>query len=323
MNKNEIFEAALKLKLRDFENAAERTSADAIVSPLLPFPINDRNLMLKAECLQPLGSFKIRAGSNAIAMANEVELKKGVVTASAGNFGQGVAKAALNRGLPAHVIVPNTASSAKVDALKELGATITSVPFSDWWQVMMSRSTKMDGYFIHPVAELEVIIGNGVIGLEIASQFPDVDVVVVPFGGGGMICGIALAMKALGKSPLIVACEIESSTPLSSAKANGIPVQVERGPSWVDGIGSTCVLDDMWPLLDQLVDEVFIVSHKEAAKALRFLFVKSHLAAEGAGAVALAAAMKPEFVNKNVVAVISGGNINHETFARIMNGKNH
>jgi threonine dehydratase len=175
---------------------------------------------------------------------------------------------------PVHVIVPNTASSAKIEALTELGATISTVSFSEWWQVMMSRSTELDGHFIHPVSELEVVIGNGVIGLEIVSQFPNVDVVVVPFGGGGLICGIALAMRALGKSPLIVATEIESSTPLSAARAKGSPVQVVRGSSWVDGIGSTCVLDEMWPLLDNLVDEVSIVSHKEASKALRFFICK-------------------------------------------------
>ena len=227
--------------------------------------------MLKAECLQELGSFKIRAGANAIASANRSDLRNGVVTASAGNFGQGVAKAAQNRGLPVHVIVPDTAAKVKVEALLDLGAQVTTVPFSDWWSVMTTRSTGLNGFFIHPVAELEVIIGNGGIGLEIFSQWPEVDVIVVPFGGGGMISGIALAMKALGKNPQIIACEIESSTPLKSAKSSGKPVQVARGESWIDGIGSTSVLPEMWPLLDELVDDVIVVSHLEAEEALRLL----------------------------------------------------
>ena len=241
------------------------------------------------------------------------------MTASAGNFGQGVAKAAQNRGLPVHVIVPDTAAKVKVNALLNLGAKVTTVSFSDWWEIMMTRSAGVDGFFIHPVAELEVIIGNGGIGLEIFSQCPDVDVIVVPFGGGGMISGIALVMKALGKTPLIVACEIESSTPLKSAKSKGKPVKVERGKSWIDGIGSTSVLPEMWPLLDKLVDKVIVVSHLEAERALRSLSSKAHLVSEGAGAVALAAAMKPQFSGKNVVAVISGGNIDPKTYGEILN----
>ena len=314
-----ISEAAFRLSLKDFEEAADRISNDVIVTPLLPFECADRKLMLKAECLQELGSFKIRAGANAIESANEKDLINGVVTASAGNFGQGVAKAAQNRGLPVHVIVPDTAAKVKVNALLNLGAKVTTVSFSDWWKIMMTRSAGVDGFFIHPVAELEVIIGNGGIGLEIFAQFPNVDVIVVPFVGGGMISGIALAMKALGKKPLIVACEIESSTPLKSAKSKGKPVKVERGKSWIDGIGSTSVLPEMWPLLDELVDSVIVVSHLEAERALRSLSSKAHLVSEGAGAVALAAAMKPQFSGKNVVAVISGGNIDPKTYGEILN----
>jgi len=313
-----ISEAAFRLSLKDFKEAADRISNDVITTPLLPFECADRKLMLKAECLQELGSFKIRAGANAIESANKKDLINGVVTASAGNFGQGVAKAAQNRGLPVHVIVPDTAAKVKVNALLNLGAKVTTVSFSDWWEIMITRSAGVDGFFIHPVAELEVIIGNGGIGLEICFQCPDVDVIVVPFGGGGMISGIALAMKALGKSPLIVACEIETSTPLKSAKSKGEPVNVERGKSWIDGIGSTSVLPDMWPLLDKLVDDVVVVSHSEAEAALRALSAKAHLVAEGAGAVALAAAMKPKFSGKKVVAVISGGNIDPKTYCKIL-----
>jgi threonine dehydratase len=319
MERISISNAAFRLTLKDFEEAANQISNDIIETPLLPFQFPDRKLMLKAECLQELGSFKIRAGANAIESANEKDLLNGVVTASAGNFGQGVAKAAQNRGLPVHVIVPDTAAKVKVEALLDLGAKVTAVSFSDWWGVMMTRSTGLDGLFIHPVAELEVIIGNGGIGLEISSQCPDVDVIVVPFGGGGMISGIALAMKVLGKKPLIVACEIESSTPLKSAKSKGKPVKVQRGKSWIDGIGSTSVLPEMWPLLDELVDNVIVVSHSEAEKALRLLSSKAHLVSEGAGAVALAAAMKPQFSGKNVVAVISGGNIDPKTYGEILN----
>ena len=319
MDRISIAEAAFQLTLKDFEEAADRISDEIIETPLLPFECSDRKLMLKAECLQELGSFKIRAGANAIETADEKDLQNGVITASAGNFGQGVAKAAQNRGLPVHVIVPDTAAKVKVEALLDLGAKVTSVSFSEWWGVMMTRTSGLEGFFIHPVAELEVIIGNAGIGLEIASQCPDVDVIVVPGGGGGMISGIALAMKALGKTPQIIACEIESSTPLKSAKTHGKPVKVKRGKSWIDGIGSTSVLIEMWPLMDVLVDDVIVVSHSEAEKALRSLASKARLVSEGAGAVALAAALRPQFCGQNVVAVISGGNIDPKTFGEILN----
>ncbi|MFT6696265.1 MAG: threonine dehydratase, partial [Paracoccaceae bacterium] len=180
--------------------------------------------------------------------------------------------------------------------------------------------TGAKGFFIHPVAELAVVIGNGTIGLEIAQQVPDVDTVVVPVGGGGLISGIALALKAAGRNVRIVACEIESATPLASAKAAGRPVEVPRGKSWVDGIGSTSVLSDMWPLLDHLVSEVIVVSHEEAADALRLLAKRSHLVVEGAGAVAVAAAMHPSLAGRKVVSVVSGGNIDANTYAQVLTG---
>lgn len=315
-----ISDLAFAAKLIDFEKAAMQVSKDVFETPLLPLRLDDRNLMLKAECLQSLGSFKIRAGANAIETAEPTTLTKGVVTASAGNFGQGVAKAALNRGLPVHVIAPNTASTVKIEALHKLGAKVDTVSFDDWWKIMMTREVEVEGFFIHPVEELSVIMGNGGIGLEIISKFPEVDAVVVPVGGGGMISGIALAMKALGKTPRIIACEIESSTPLHSAKEAGKPVSVGRGASWIDGIGSTSVLPKMWPLLNELVDEVIVVSHSEAAHSLRVLARDSHLVVEGAGAVAHAAAMRSKFSGKNIVSVISGGNIDFSTYSRILNG---
>ena len=316
-----ISDHAFDATLYDFEKAAMRISKDVFETPLLELKLDDRKVMLKAECLQSLGSFKIRAGANAIETAAPDSLKKGVITASAGNFGQGVAKAALTRGLPVHVIAPNTASSAKIEALYRLGAKVDTVSFDNWWDIMMTRSSGLDGFFIHPVEELSVIMGNGSIGLEIVSQFPEVDAVVVPVGGGGMISGIALAMKALGKTPLIIACEIESSTPLSSAKEAGNPIAVKRGVSWVDGIGSTSVLPKMWPLLNKLVDDVIVVSHSEAASSLRVLAQEAHLVSEGAGAVALAAALRPELSGKNIVSIISGGNIDFKTYSRILNGE--
>jgi threonine dehydratase len=316
-----LAKAAFAASLAEFRNAASRIKTDAIVTPALPMAISDRDLRLKAECLQPLGSFKIRAASNAVASASKVQLEGGVITASAGNFGQGIAQAAIARGLPVKVFVPDTSAKVKIKALRDMGASVEVVSFADWWQIIMTRETGSNGFFIHPVAELSVVMGNGSIGLEIAEQVPDVDTIVVPVGGGGMISGIALAMRAFGKNVRIIACEIESAKPLSAAKSAGKPVEVVRGKSWVDGIGSTSVLPEMWPLLDQLVDEVIVVSHDQAAEALRMLATRAHLVAEGAGAVALAAAMHPSLAGHNVVTVISGGNIDAGVYGNILQGQ--
>jgi threonine dehydratase len=309
---------AFRATLADFQSAANRISNDAIVTPALPLSLPDRQLFLKAECLQPLGSFKIRAAANALSQANSNDLENGVITASAGNFGQGIALAAQARGLSVDVYVPDTSAKVKVAALKEMGARVQMVTFQEWWDIIMTRQTGTNGLFVHPVAELAVVIGNGTIGLEIAAQVPDVDTVVVPIGGGGMVSGIALALRALGKTVRIIGAEIETSTPLHAAKRAGHPVKVNRDPTWIDGIGSTGILDDMWPLLDPLVDEVIVVSEEEAAKALRLLARRAHIIAEGAGAVALAAALHPSLAGRTVVPVISGGNIDTETYMRIL-----
>jgi threonine dehydratase len=315
-----LADRVLAASLNDFTAAAARVAGDAIRTPSLPFAAADRRLHLKAECLQPLGSFKIRAAANALATANPDALADGVITASAGNFGQGIALAAKSRGLPVKVFVPDTSAEVKIAALRELGAEVQIVTFDAWWQIMMSRSAGAKGLFVHPVAEESVVIGNGTIGLEIADQVPDVDTIVVPVGGGGMISGIALALRATGKPVRVVAAEIETSVPLTRAKAAGRPVKTERGATWIDGIGSTTVLDEMWPLLDRLVDDVITVTHDEAAAALRLLATKSHLVVEGAGAVAMAAALHPSLAGRKVVSVLSGGNIDRATYARILTG---
>jgi threonine dehydratase len=315
-----LAETVLSATLADFEAAARRIAKDAIRTPALPFPATDRVLHLKAECLQPLGSFKIRAAANAIATADPETLKDGVITGSAGNFGQGIALAANSRGLPVKVFVPDTSAEVKIAALREMGAEVQIVTFDDWWQILMTRATGTPGLFVHPVAEVAVVMGNGTIGLEIAEQVPEADTVVVPVGGGGMISGIALALKASGRKVRIIAAEIESSVPVRKAKAAGHPVKTERGKSWVDGIGSTTVLDEMWPLIDRLVDDTITITHDEAAEALRLLAAKSHLVVEGAAAVSAAATLHPSLAGHNVVAVLSGGNIDLATYARFLTG---
>lgn len=302
----------------DFRQAAGHISADAVRTPLLPFPGgNGRSIRLKCENLQPLGSFKIRSGACAVAMLEGEP--RAVATGSAGNFAQGLTLAARRRGLPVTVHAPDTAAGVKLAAMRELGASVIQHPFERWWEILSTRDTGADdGAFIHPVAERGVVLGNGTIGLELAEDWPEIDTVVVPFGGGGLVSGIALALRALGRDVRVVACEAETSTPLAAAFAAGHPVRVERQPSFVDGIGSGRVLEEMWPLLRELVDDVIVVSIAEIRAAVRALAKQSHVVAEGAGATALAAALSPECSGQNVAAVISGGNIDTARLAEIL-----
>jgi threonine dehydratase len=306
--------------LARFSQAAMQISGDIVRTPLLPYPADDgRTLRLKAENLQPLGSFKIRAGAYALASVADAARRGGIATASAGNFAQGLALAALRRHMGLTVHVPDTAATIKIDALKKLGAIVVAHPFERWWSIMSTRDTgARDGLFIHPVAEPTVICGNGTIGLELAEDWPQLDTVVVPFGGGGLVSGIALALRALRRQVRVIACEVETSTPLAAAFAAGHPVRVERRSSFVDGIGSHGVLEEMWPLVRRLVDEVIVVSIAEVKAALRALVCRSHVVTEGAGAAALAAALSPRCGGTNVAAVLSGGNVDPAQLSAIL-----
>jgi threonine dehydratase len=292
---------------------------DIIRSPLIPFSDGSRSIRLKAECLQPLGSFKIRAASSVLRSLDPDLLRRGVATASAGNFAQGLALAAQRQNVPLTVHAPESAARVKIEAIRKLGARVVEHSFADWWAIMSTRDTGADdGTFVHPVCELGVILGNGSIGLELAADWPELDTVVIPFGGGGLSSGIALALRASSRRPRIVACEIETAASLAAAFAAGTPTRITRQPSFVDGIGSNSVLDEMWPLLRELIDEVIVVTLDEARAALRELAFRNHLVAEGAGAVALAAAVSPRCPGRNVAAVISGGNIDAPTLCQIL-----
>jgi threonine dehydratase len=308
----DLAERVLAATLDDFDEAAARIAGDAMRTPLLPFPSGDgRSIRLKCENLQPLGSFKIRSGASAVAALGNVQA---VTTASAGNFAQGLTLAARRRSIAVTVHAPDTAAAVKLAAMRELGARVVQHPFERWWEILSAREAG-DGAFVHPVAEQSVILGNGTIGLELASDWPELDTVVVPFGGGGLVSGIALALRAKGRQVRVVACEAETSTPLTAAFAAGHSVRVERQPSFVDGIGSHSVLEEMWPLLKDLVNDVVVVPIAEIRAAVRRLAMESHIVAEGAGAAALAAALSPRCGGRNVAAVISGGNIDAATLS--------
>jgi len=276
-------------------------------------------IWLKLENLQPIGSFKIRGAANAVRAADPAELEAGLVTASAGNMAQGVAWVARELGLPATIVVPDTAPATKLAAIARLGGTAMPVPYADWWRAIEeSRVPGVDGLFIHPVEDERVMAGNGTIGLEILEDLPDPDAVLVPFGGGGLVSGVASAVKALRPETRVYAVEPETAAALGAALAAGKPTEIDYRPSFVDGSGSRCVLPGMWPRVRELVDGAFSASLEETAAALRLLADRVSVVAEGAGALAPAAALAGRAGHGRVVCVVSGGNIDLSTLAPIL-----
>jgi threonine dehydratase len=296
----------------------------AVRTPLVRLRLDDApgEIYLKLECLQPIGSFKIRGATNAMAEAPPGALAKGVVTASAGNMAQGVAWGARERGIPCSVIVPDTAAQTKLDAIERLGGQILRVPFEDWWRVIQtSQHPGAEGYFVHPVLDDGVMAGNGTIGLEILEDLPDVDAVLVPWGGGGLTCGIASALKQQQPGVRVISCEPATGAPLAASLRAGESLAVDYQASFVDGSGSRALLDRMWGLAQELVDEAVAVPIDDAAAAVRLLAERARVVAEGAGALALAAARAGFGGSGKVVCIVSGGNIDAARLITILNGK--
>jgi threonine dehydratase len=295
----------------------------AIKTPLVRLALDEApcEIYLKLENLQPTGSFKLRGAANAMAMLGPDELEGGVYTISAGNMGLGVAWNARRLNVPCQVVVPDHAPRTKVDAITRLGAEVVPVPFEEWWMAMENHDYPgLEGTFIHPAVDPAVIAANGTIGLEILEDLPGVDAVVAPFGGGGLCCGIASAFQTQKPEVRVFACEVETAAPFDAALEAGEPVDVEYTPSFVDGIGGQRVLEEMWPLSQELLDDSLVVPLLEVAVAVRLLADCSHVIAEGAGAVSLAAALSGRAGDGKVVCVVSGGNIDADKLAEILRG---
>ena len=310
------------IELAEIEAARDRITGAAVRTPLLRLRVDaPADIYLKLENLQPIGSFKIRGATNAVLLAPPSDRAAGLVTASAGNMAQGVAWAARELGVPATIVVPEHAPEAKLAAIKRLGGQVRKLPYDDWWNVIVtSRLDGTDGLFVHPVQDPRVMAGNGTIGLEILEDLPDPDAVVIPYGGGGLTVGIASAVKALRPDTKIFTAEPETGAALAAALAAGRPADVDYQASFVDGSGSRRVLDTMWPLVTPLVDGALAIPVAEAAAAVRMLAERARVVAEGAGALALAAALAGRAGSGKVVCVVSGGNINLSKLADILNG---
>jgi len=283
---------------------------------------HEGEIHLKLENLQPIGSFKLRGASNAVLQIPPGELKEGVVTATAGNMGQGVAWIARELGIPCTVVVPDHAPETKLAAMQRLGARIDKVPYERWWEALETSSyPEASGVFVHPVQDERVMAGNGTIGLELLEDLPAPDAVLVPFGGGGLSVGIASAVKALRPETRIYAVEPEPGAPLTAAFSAGEPVPIEYTTSFVDGAGAPMVLPEMWPRAREALDGAFAVSLDETAAAVRLLAERARVVAEGAGALALAAALAGGGGDGTLVCIVSGGNIDAAKLAAILEGQ--
>jgi threonine dehydratase len=314
------------IALAEIEAARERIAGAAVRTPLVRLhgaaeAPGETEIYLKLETLQPIGSFKVRGATNAILKAPASARAEGLVTASAGNMAQGVAWAARDLGLPATIAVPEHAPEAKLAAIERLGGRVLKMPYEDWWGVIVSGSVDgVPGLFVHPVQDEGVMAGNGTIGLELLEDLPDPDAVLIPYGGGGLTVGIASALRQLRPATKIYAVEPETGAALGAALAAGGPTDVEYQASFVDGSGSRRVLDPMWPRVSGLVDGALAVSLEETAAAVRVLAGRARVVAEGAGALALAAALSGRAGTGKIVCIVSGGNINLSTLAEILGG---
>jgi len=318
----EVFEMSPDpITLADVRAARERIAGTALRTPLIRLNVDDApaDIYLKLENLQPIGSFKLRGAAAAISRATPEQLAEGVYTCSAGNMAQGVAWNARRLGIPSTAVVPDHAPETKLAAIARLGCKVIKVPFDEWWNVMVThRFDGLNGFFVHPVSNPDVMAGNGTIGLEILEDLPDVDAIVVPYGGGGLSCGIATAVKALKPDTKVFAAEVETSAAFAGALAAGRPTTITYTPSFVDGIGSAGVLDDMWPIARSLLDGSLVQTLTDVADAIRLLVERHRVIAEGAGATSVAAALAGKAGGGKVVCVVSGGNIDIEKLTKIL-----
>jgi threonine dehydratase len=310
----------MPITLAQVEEARRNIAAVALRTPLVRFNGDaPAEIYLKLENLQPIGSFKIRGAANVMARTPRERLERGVLTASAGNMAQGVAFCARRMGIGATIVAPETAPATKVSAVERMGGRVIKVPFAEWWRTFETRSYPgVEATFIHAFDDLDVMAGNGTIGLELLEDLPEVDAVVIPWGGGGLSCGIAAVLRARAPRVRIYAAEIESGAPLAASLAAGEPRTVEYKPSFVDGIGSKMVFPSMFERVGRLLDGSLVVTLAEAAQAMKLVAERNRVIVEGAAACAVAAALSGRAGSGKVVAIVSGGNIDLDKFAQVV-----
>ncbi|MCH8207399.1 MAG: pyridoxal-phosphate dependent enzyme [Chloroflexi bacterium] len=313
--------------IEEIHAARDRIAGAAIRTPLVRLNVDDApaEIYLKLETLQPIGSFKLRGAVNAMRSAAPGELGKGVWTASTGNMAQGVAWSAREMGVKCTVVVPDNSSASKLNAIRGLGAGIREMPRVDWFDLILSDSPQeaMEGLYISPFNNRAVIAGQGTIGVEIVEDLPDVDAVITPFGGGGLTAGVASAVRILKPDTRVYACELETGAPLAPSLAAGRPVTIEPrpAPSFAQGFsGAPSVAAAMWPLLSGLLDGSLLMSVADLVATIKLLVESNHIVAEGAGAAPVATALAGKAGAGKIACVVSGGHIDSDELAAILDG---
>src|SRR5690348_2716467 len=319
--KAEMIDPVRPITLSDIEEARERIAGTVLRTPLVKLDAGGgREIYLKLENLQPTNAYKIRGGANAVAHLSEDERARGVWTISAGNAGQGVAYAARAFGVPCSVVAIETAPQTKLDRMRALGATIVPVSYEDAWVAAETHAFEgMEGTFVHPFDNHDFIAGHGTMGLEIIEDLPEVRTVIAAIGGGGLITGVGTAVKALRPDAKIIGAEPETASPYAYSLSHGGP---QRFPGWqasfVDGAGGKSVTERMWQRMQLVVDGTVTVTLDQVRDAMRLMAEKARVISEGAGALALAAALSDQTLEGPIVCVVSGGNIDLGKFAEMV-----
>jgi threonine dehydratase len=278
-------------------------------------------IYLKLENLQPIGSFKIRGAANAMARLPKEKLDLGVITASAGNMAQGVAWNARRLGIPCTVIAPDSAPETKINAIERLGGRVIKAPFNQWWTAFEERGFPgVTGTFVHAFDDPDVMAGNGTIALEILEDLPDPDAIVIPWGGGGLTCGIASVLRQMRPSCKVFAAEVSTGAPLAASLSAGAPREIDYQHSFVDGIGAKGVFPQMFERARKLIDGSLVAELQQVAEAVKLLAERNHVVAEGAGACSVACALSGKAGTGKIVCIVSGGNIDSTKLASILTG---
>ena len=279
-------------------------------------------LYLKTENLQETGSFKLRGAYYKISQLTEEEKSRGIIACSAGNHAQGVAMAATQSGIQSLICMPDGAPISKVEATKQLGAEVRLVKgaYDDAYATALQLQEDTGATFIHPFDDDEVIAGQGTIGLEILDELENPDAVVVPIGGGGLISGVAYAIKHLNPNVKIYGVQAAGAASMVKSQQEGTPITLDQAETFADGIAVKHPGDITYQLVEQYVDEIVTVSEDEIAAAILALIEKQKVIAEGAGAVSVAAVLFHKLLveGKKVVCIVSGGNIDVNILSRVI-----
>ena len=310
------------IALSEIRDARTRIAGTITRTPLVRLELGSGfpDIRLKLENLQPINAYKLRGAANAVALLSDAERRRGVWTISAGNAGQGVAYAARAAGVPCTVVAIETAPTAKLERMRALGATLVLVPYAVAWQALEDRAYPgVEGTFIHPFDDQNFITGHATMGLEILEDAPDTVAIIAAIGGGGLITGVASAMKALRPDIKAWGAEPETAAPAALSFARGSP---QSFPDWkatfVDGAGGKSVFPRMWQRMLPVVDGYIVVALDEVKRAMRLMAEKARVIAEGAGALGLAAALTGKAGKGPIVAIVSGGNIDLEKFSELI-----